>query len=298
VIAVLAAFLRFPVLLNYFEIATGGFSGWFFLATVFILTGGFFTVWFADFAYPTTSLRWHTVLPTFAPQIDVSFSIDETRISLLLAFFLLGGGEDDEDEDFILSEQGDLEGAEDVVAPRFFSNLGTTRAENSGLYLKRCAIFSFILANNLRGRLPYADTATASLGLTFWVARASFGSLLAVRIQKHGFAYLLSLFRPSGTPFPLLFLLVPIEALSFSFRLVSLAVRLFANRRAGHTLRKVLIGFAYAFLTLGDLYALASFLPSLVVFVLTFLERGVAAVQAYIFTTLRRRYRKDIYVAH
>lgn len=117
-------------------------------------------------------------------------------------------------------------------------------------------------------------------------------------MQKHGFSYLLSLFRPSGTPFPLLFLLVPIEALSFSFRLVSLAVRLFANRRAGHTLRKVLIGFAYTFLTLGDLYALASFLPSLVVFVLTFLERGVAAVQAYIFTTLRRRYRKDIYVAH
>ncbi len=134
---------------------------------MFVLTGGFFTVWFADFAYPTTSLRWHTVLPTFAPQIDISFSIDETRISLLLAFFLLGGGEDDEDEDFILSEQGDLEGAEDVIAPRFFSNLGTTRAENSGLYLKRCAIFSFILANNLRGRLPYADTATASLGLTF-----------------------------------------------------------------------------------------------------------------------------------
>jgi len=77
-----------------------------------------------------------------------------------------------------------------------------------------------------------------------------------------------------------------------------LSVRLFANRRAGHTLRKVLIGFSYTFLTLGDLYAVAAFLPALVVFILVFLERGVAAIQSYIFTLLTCLYLKDIYVAH
>ena len=60
----------------------------------------------------------------------------------------------------------------------------------------------------------------------------------------------------------------------------------------------MLIGFSYAFLTLGDLYAVAAFLPGLVVFALVFLERGVAVIQTYIFTLLTCRYLKDLYVAH
>ena len=282
------------------------FSHLFLLATLHILTGAFFSVWFADLLIPTIPASFlalssfETLAPalTFAPQLDISLYVDETLISLILAFFLLGTGEEEEDEDRLRAEEADLSRAEEVVAPIYFTNLGTTVAETAPLYLKVVALFSFVVANNLRGRLPYSDTATASLGLTFWVAFASFGSLITLRIRRHGVHYLFRLFRPSGTPFPLLFLLIPIEALSYTFRLVSLAVRLFANRRAGHSLRKILIGFAYTFLTLGDLYAVASFLPGIVVFVLVFLERAVAVVQAYIFTTLRARYRKDIYVAH
>jgi len=103
---------------------------------------------------------------------------------------------------------------------------------------------------------------------------------------------------PAGTPFPLIILLIPIEFLSYSFRLVSLAVRLFANMRAGHTLMKILIGFSYVRFILGDGYAIAAFLPALVVFVLIFLEMAVAVIQAYIFTILTCIYLKDIYVAH
>jgi len=106
------------------------------------------------------------------------------------------------------------------------------------------------------------------------------------------------LFRPAGCPFPLIFLLIPIEFLSYSFRLVSLAVRLFANRRAGHTLRKVLIGFSYVRFTLGEGFSRGGFLPALVVFILIFLERAVACIQAYIFTILICIYLKDIYVSH
>lgn len=117
-------------------------------------------------------------------------------------------------------------------------------------------------------------------------------------IQKHGVNYFFSLFIPSGCPLPLIFLLVPIEFLSYSFRLVSLAVRLFANRMAGHTLMKVLIGFSFVRFTLGDGYAVAAFLPALVVFVLIFLERAVAGIQSYIFTILTCIYLKDLYTTH
>jgi len=64
------------------------------------------------------------------------------------------------------------------------------------------------------------------------------------RKHENGMNYLFSLFMPSGIPLPLLFLLVPIEFISYTFRLVSLSVRLFANIMAGHTLFKVLIGFS------------------------------------------------------
>lgn len=273
------------------------------LAGIHLITGTLFTFWFSDFFFPreiiaegvNTSIIQHVFLPT----IDLSFAIDERRITFILAFFLLGGGESEDEEDFFLaSENQDLEIVEEIVAPLFVANLGKDIAENGSLYLKVCSIFSFVLISNLRGRIPYGDTATSSLMLTFWVAFAVFGSLVTLRIRKHGINYFFSLFRPSGCPIPLIFLLIPIEFLSYSFRVVSLSVRLFANRRAGHTLRKVLIGFSYVRFTLGEGYAIAAFLPALVVFVLIFLERAVAGIQAYIFTILICIYLKDLYVAH
>jgi len=281
-----------------FSSVTAGFSHIFLLATIHILTGGFVTLWFADLLVPTVSGSASSFGVSFAPQFDFSFYLDERRISFVLAFFLIGSGEEEEDEDRVLAEESDLSFVEEVVAPIYLTNLGTQVRETAPLYLKRCAIFGFVAINNLRGIVPYADTATSSLGLTLWVSVAVFASLVTVIIRRHGVGYLFRLFRPSGVPFPLLFLLVPIEFISYAFRSISLAVRLFANRRAGHTLRKVLIGFAYVFLTLGDLYALASFLPALVIFVLVFLEIAVAVIQAYVFVTLTGRYRKDIYVGH
>jgi len=56
---------------------------------------------------------------------------------------------------------------EDVVAPLFVANLGKNVAENGSLYLKVCSIFGFVLISNLRGMIPYGDTATSSLILTF-----------------------------------------------------------------------------------------------------------------------------------
>jgi F-type H+-transporting ATPase subunit a len=45
-------------------------------------------------------------------------------------------------------------------------------------------------------------------------------------------------------PFVLALLLVPIEVISFVFKPISLSIRLFANMMAGHTLLKVIAGFA------------------------------------------------------
>lgn len=102
----------------------------------------------------------------FLPQINFSLLIDENLVSFLAAFFLLGGAEEEEDEDFILEEEGSGL-VEDVVAPLFISNLGKDVEDNGALFLKVCGIFGFVLTNNLMGMLPYSDTGTSSLILTF-----------------------------------------------------------------------------------------------------------------------------------
>jgi ATP synthase subunit 6 len=277
-----------------------GFSHLFLLATVHLITGAFITIWFTDFFYVTEDVTTTTSVFSylFAPQIDFTFYTTLNLSSVLFLFFLLGGGEEEDDEDYLLSEEADIDLAEDVVAPLFVGNPGKDIPENGALYVKVCALFGFVLFSNVRGRLPFTKTATSSLVLTFWVSLAVFASLVTLRLRKNGVHYFFSLFRPAGCPLPLVLLLIPIEFVSYSFRLISLAVRLFANRRAGHTLRKVLISFSYVFFRIGEGYILAGFVPALVVFILIFLERGVAAIQAYIFTVLTLLYRKDIYTAH
>src|SRR5438067_874508 len=78
-------------------------------------------------------------------------------------------------------------------------------------------------------------------------------------------------------------LLVVLELVSYCFRAVSLGVRLFANMMAGHTLVKILSGFAWTMLSVGGILGVASVIPFAVVFALTGLEIGVACLQAYVF---------------
>ena len=232
----------------------------------------------------------------FLPQINLSIVFDENFITFLAVFFLLGGSEEEEDENFILEEE-ESDFIEDIVAPIFISNLGKDVEDNGALFLKLNTVFAFVLFNNVVGMIPYSNTGTSSLILTFWVALSIFGSLLFLLFRKHGVNYFFSLFMPSGVPFALLLLLIPIEFISYSFRLVSLCVRLFANMFAGHTLFKVLIGFSWTMILVGDVFLLVNLFPIVLLFVLTFLEIGVAVVQAYIFVTLTALYLKDIFGA-
>ena len=231
------------------------------------------------------------------PQNHFFFFFDENLISFFLAFFLLGGSEDEEDEDFLLEEE-ESDFVDDVVAPLFLANLGKDVEGNGELLVKVSSIFSFVLINNLMGMLPYSDTGTSSLMLTFWVALSIFVTLLTLMIRKQGVQFFFGLFMPSGCPLPLIFLLIPIEFISYSFRLVSLSVRLFANMMAGHTLLKVIVGFSFSMILMGDSMLLVNLFPIAVLFILTFLEVGVALIQAYIFTILTCIYLKDIFSAH
>jgi F-type H+-transporting ATPase subunit a len=116
--------------------------------------------------------------------------------------------------------------------------------ESREFFIKVKTIFVFLIITNLQGMIPYTGTITSSLANTFYIALALFISILMTIKEKKGLAYFLNLFMPPGCPINLIFLLIPIEVISYSFRVVSLSVRLFANMMAGHTLLKVIVGFS------------------------------------------------------
>ena len=95
-----------------------------------------------------------------------------------------------------------------------------------------------------------------------------------------------SIFLPANTSFGLALLLVPIELISYIFKPISLGVRLFANLMAGHTLLKVIVGFAWSMLLLENLISVIHVIPLLILVILMGLELGVAIIQAYVFTVL------------
>lgn len=165
-------------------------------------------------------------------------------------------------------------------------------------FLKVNGLFMFILGANLVGMIPYSTTITSSLMNTFFIAFAIFVNIIIVMVNEKGINHLFDLFLPSGCPMSLILLLVPIEVLSYCFRLISLSVRLFANMLAGHTLMKVFSGFSWSLLLLGDSGILLHYLPVLVLFALTVLELGVACIQAYVFVVLTYLYLRDIFVGH
>ena len=59
----------------------------------------------------------------------------------------------------------------------------------------------------------------------------------------------------------------PIEFISYSFRLVSLSVRLFANMMAGHTLLKVIVGFSFSMILIGDSMLIVNLFPISILFI-------------------------------
>ena len=159
-------------------------------------------------------------------------------------------------------------------------------------------LFTFILFNNLIGLIPYSFTITSHLIVTFTLSFSIFIGVMSICIKKHKFK-MLSIFLPANTSFGLALLLVPIELISYIFKPISLGVRLFANLMAGHTLLKVIVGFAWSMLLLENFMSIMHIIPLLVLVILMGLELGVAMIQAYVFTVLTCIYlNESINISH
>lgn len=181
----------------------------------------------------------------------------------------------------------------------FVANLVKEQVGNKGrIYFPMVfTLFTFLLCLNLVGMIPYCFTATSHFIVTFGLSISVFIAVTLIGFHIHGLHFF-SFLLPPGAPLALAPFLVVIELVSYCFRAISLGVRLFANMMAGHTLVKILSGFAWNMLSLGGLFKVAAIIPFVVVCALMFLEIGVACLQAYVFTILTCIYLNDAIHLH
>jgi F-type H+-transporting ATPase subunit a len=156
-------------------------------------------------------------------------------------------------------------------------------------------LFMFILFGNLLGLIPYSFTFTSHVIVTGALAVMVIVAITGVGIARHGLHFF-SLFVPSGVPWPMMPMMIPIEVISYLSRPVSLSIRLFANMMAGHTMMKVFAGFVIplgaATLGIGGLAPIAMDVA------LTAFELLIAFLQAYVFTVLTCLYLNDALHLH
>jgi F-type H+-transporting ATPase subunit a len=152
-------------------------------------------------------------------------------------------------------------------------------------------LFFFILFANLLGLIPGTYTVTSQIMVTALFAIVVYVISLVVGFMVHGLHFF-SILVPPGTPGWLLPLMIPIEVVSQVARPVTLAVRLFANMTAGHTILIVLFSLMLA----GGV--LIGWLPFAFTVAVYILEVIVAFIQAFIFTILATVYLGDAIKLH
>jgi len=152
-------------------------------------------------------------------------------------------------------------------------------------------LFLFILFSNLLGLVPGAYTITSQLIVSGTLAVLVYLISLCVGIGKHGLGFF-RVFVPPGVPLWILPFVVPIEIISQLARPFSLALRLFANMTAGHTILAVLFGFVIT------LKFYIGWLPLTFSVFIDVFEVIIALFQAYIFTLLASIYLGEVIHLH
>ncbi|MBI2071292.1 MAG: F0F1 ATP synthase subunit A [Elusimicrobia bacterium] len=149
------------------------------------------------------------------------------------------------------------------------------------------SLFFFILLCNLSGLVPWGSTATGNISVTATLAGCTFFLIHIAGIREQGLGHYLKSIVPSGLPWWLIPIMIPIELIGFCTKAFALSIRLFANMIAGHI---VILAFLCLIFTFGAANPWTGFLAApfsvmLALFVYA-LEIFVAFLQAYIFTFL------------
>lgn len=153
-------------------------------------------------------------------------------------------------------------------------------------------LLSFLLLTNLFGIIPGIQVSPNShIAFPVVLAVISYVMFIHQGIRRHGIGYFKhALILPA--PWFVQPILIPIElASTFIIRPFTLALRLFANMFAGHTILLVFILGGFVLLNAESVFIKPiSVVSWLMAIAITFLEVIVSILQAYVFTVLTASY--------
>lgn len=155
-------------------------------------------------------------------------------------------------------------------------------------------IFLGVLFMNLTGVIPGLQIAGTSLiGMPLIFALFAYIGFIVAGLKARGIKFFKEQLMPPGVPWPLYFLMVPLEILStFILRPVTLTIRLLANMVAGHLILALcFLATHYLYFTVSGAFG-AGFgsLTLLAGIICVVFELFVGALQAYIFAMLSAAY--------
>ena len=240
---------------------------------------------------PLHHFEVHTIIPINIGGLDLS--VNNAVVAMWVGLAIVAGA-------FMLvvnrgvspipgKLQSILEVALEFIRGMVFEFIGEEEGKKYVSFI--ATLFLFILACNLIGLVPGSYTITSQVVVTGAFAIGIFILTLVIGFSKHGIHFF-EILVPPGVPKIMIPLMVPIEIISMLARPISLAVRLFANMTAGHTVLAVLFGLAMT----GPLWL--GWLPFGFTIVINGLEIAIAFIQAYIFTTLTCVYIGDVIKLH
>jgi F-type H+-transporting ATPase subunit a len=244
----------------------------------------------AEHHSPLAQFEVHPLLPLNAFGYDISFTNASLwmllTVAAVLTFLSLGGKR-------VSMVPGRWQSMAEISMEVVMGTMRDIAGKESLKYFPYVfSLFIFILFSNLLGMIPAVSfTTTSHIIVTFALAAAVFVATTVLMIVKQGFGGFLHYFLPHGTPWWMIWLIYPIEVISYLARPVSLSIRLAANMMAGHTLLKIIAGFVGAIGLLGVA-------PFALLIALTGFEIGIAMLQAYIFTVLTCVYLNDALHGH
>ena len=155
-------------------------------------------------------------------------------------------------------------------------------------------LLCFIAMTNLFAIIPlFQISPNAHIAFPLILGVISYVLFIYAGVRKHGAVkyFRTNLFMP-GIPWPLYFLVTPIELIStFVTRPITLAVRLFANMFAGHLILLVFTLGGVAMLGSANILVMGlSAFSFAMAIIMTFFEVMVIFLQAYVFVMLTANY--------
>lgn len=167
---------------------------------------------------------------------------------------------------------------------------------NNMLSILCVSIFILVLVSNLIGLFPFQESITSGLAYTLCLSFSVWFICTIIGIYYYNI-HLLGIFIPASSPWLMSPLFLLLELVSYSFRAISLGVRLWANMTAGHSLLHILTGMVLGLVnSLNTIICLPiTFLTSTLLSSLVGLEWLICLLQSGVFIMLTSFYVAEVW---